>query len=78
MSDDDPGTLVVRNEFALVEVRLERRPSGDLLRITDVPGQTSICLDALQLEGLCALGPKDRALLGDPEWRMTDRPSPGA
>ncbi|BCP14214.1 hypothetical protein [Mycobacterium paraintracellulare] len=71
MADSTPR-FVIRNEFALIEVEHVTRPSGDLLRITDVPGGASTLLDALDLEALCALGPQERAWLRNPEWRMND------
>jgi hypothetical protein len=64
--------LVVRSEFALVEVSLAPRGSGEVLQIIDVPGGRTIQLDALELEGLCALGAEDLRRLGSPEWRMRD------
>lgn len=67
------GPLVIRSEFALVEVSLVRRGTGDVLRIADVPGGTEVCLDALELEALCAFGPELRARLQNPEWRMADQ-----
>jgi hypothetical protein len=72
MHVDPPPPLVIRNEFAMVEVSVTRRPSGDLLRITDVPGGASVSLDALELEALCSLGPRERSRLRNPEWRMND------
>jgi hypothetical protein len=74
---DAPVPFVIRNEFAMVEVALERRESGDLLRITDVPGGASVSLDALELEALCSLGPQERQRLRNPEWRMNDDSAAG-
>jgi hypothetical protein len=67
----------IRSEFALVEIALVAGASGPLLRISDVPGGKSVCLDALELEGLCWLTSEQRRGLLDPEQRWTDAP-PGS
>jgi hypothetical protein len=76
---DVPSSLpaTVRSEFAMVEVALVPGASGPLLKITDVPGGKSICLDALELEGLCWLTPEQRKALLNPEPRWTDEPAGG-
>ena len=68
-------TLVVRSEFAIVEVTVVESGAGAQLRLTDVAAGATAMFDALQLEGLCALGPEDRQRLASPEWRMRDEGS---
>jgi hypothetical protein len=70
--DSLPAT--VRNEFAMVELSLVAGASGPLLKIVDVAGGADVCLDALELEGLCWLTDEQRRELLDPERRWTDAP----
>jgi len=73
---DDRKPLVVRSEFAIVEVDLVATHAGGLLRITDLAGGATATFDALELEGLCALGADDRERLASPEWRMHGKSAP--
>jgi hypothetical protein len=51
--------MLLRNEFALVEVRVEDAGSGPALRIRDAETDRSILLDALELEALTRLSHND-------------------
>jgi hypothetical protein len=68
----DALPVVVRNEFAMVEVSVVPGASGPQLQLRDVPGGVSVRLDALELEGLCWLTPEQRRELLDPHSRWSD------
>jgi hypothetical protein len=68
----DTLPLVIRNEFAMVEVSVLQSASGPQLCIRDVPGGVSVRLDALELEGLCWLTGEQRRELLDPQSRWSD------
>jgi hypothetical protein len=65
-TDASPPVLVLRNEFARVEVRLDRSANGDRLEVTDVNSGRRIYLDPLELERLTAARHHDLAQLVAP------------
>lgn len=64
--------MIIRNEFAMVELSLETRASGPVLKITDLVNGPSTTLDAMELEGLCWLDPESRMRLLSPDGRDDD------
>lgn len=74
MSPDacDKPTVIIRNEFAMVELSVEARASGLVLRVTDLVNGPSTTLDAMELEGICWLDPVSRMRLLTPEERDDD------
>lgn len=68
----DALPVVIRNEFAMVEVSVVAGASGPMLALRDVPGGVSVRLDALELEGLCWLTAEQRRQLLDPQSRWSD------
>jgi hypothetical protein len=64
--------VIIRNEFAMVEVSLETRASGHVLKITDLVHGPSTTLDAMELEGLCWLDAESRMRLLSPDGRDDD------
>jgi hypothetical protein len=73
MSDaPDKLPATIRNEFAMVEIKLIPGASGPRLEITDVAGGVSASFDALELEGMCWLTDEQRRTLLDPELRWSD------
>jgi hypothetical protein len=58
--------LRVANEFATVDVRLQRVPSGVVLEVFDPQSGAGIWLDALELEALTRLTVNQRKNLVDP------------
>lgn len=71
MSEDDltqdGPVLVIGNEFANVWVRKVKTNNGERLEIHCPDKQTTIRVDALQLEALSAQGPEEMAKLLDNE-----------
>lgn len=49
---EDPGGIVIANEFAAVEVRKVATRNGERLEIRSLGKQTSVRLDAIALEAL--------------------------
>ncbi|GAA2538350.1 hypothetical protein [Pseudonocardia hydrocarbonoxydans] len=66
MNADQTDTWVVRNEFAMVEVALDRQAHDARLRITDRQTGRTVHLDALELEALTRIGHGDLRSLLDP------------
>lgn len=54
--------VVLRSEFAVVRVSVDRSANGDRLRVEDVRSGRSFCLDPLELERLTTIRHRD---LGD-------------
>ena len=68
MSRND--SLVVTNEFASVEIRVDRRDSGPLAWVTDRRSGISRRIDPLALEGLVWAPDHIIAALADPGNQM--------
>ncbi|MFI6344399.1 dihydrodiol dehydrogenase [Streptomyces sp. NPDC050560] len=63
-----PGQrIVLRNEFAVVEVRLDETASGPRLLVRDLESGRAIHLDALEAESLTRMDHADFADLVRPE-----------
>ena len=61
--------MIIRSEFAIVELSLVSTPSGEILKIEDQTSGRSTTLDAIELEGLCWLSPEERERLLVPSSR---------
>ena len=71
--------MILRNEFAAVEVDLDTEGNGDRLRIEDLDSGRVIYLDALQLENIVWMPDDEISDLMDPSrhrWRDEER-APG-
>jgi hypothetical protein len=64
--------VIIRNEYAMVEVSIEVRATGTVLRVTDLINGPSTTLDAMELEGICWLDPVSRMRLLTPDERDDD------
>ncbi|KRE39564.1 hypothetical protein ASG73_00930 [Janibacter sp. Soil728] len=66
MSNRDPSRLVVRNEFAVVSIKVVGPPGRTRLRIEDLRTRQTIDLDAIELESLAWLTHRDLSKFLDP------------
>lgn len=67
--------MMLVNEYAMVQIELDRQGNGDRLRITDVRTGRSSCLDPLELQALALSTHRDLIPLLDPArtlWREAD------
>jgi hypothetical protein len=64
------GTVVVTNEFASVEIRIDQRSHGQLAWVTDRKSGISRRIDPLALEGLVWAPDHVIASLADPGCRQ--------
>lgn len=64
--------MIIRNEYAMVELSIEVRANRTVLRVTDLVNGPSTTLDAMELEGICWLDPVSRMRLLTPDERDDD------
>lgn len=68
--------VIIRNEFAAVEVELDSEGNGDRLRVEDLDSGRVVYLDALQLENIVWMPDDELSALMDPSrhrWRDEQR-----
>ena len=65
---------VIANEFAAVQVEVDRRGNDDRLRITDARTGRSRSIDAFVLESLVWTDPEHWQIIFDPSHRWRDQP----
>ena len=65
----------LRNEFAAVEVRIDRMGLRPRLHLTDLSTGKVVMLDALELESLVQCIPAQRDAMVDPAGRWSREPS---
>jgi hypothetical protein len=58
--------VIVRNEFAAVEVALDHEGNGDRLKVEDLDSGRVVYLDALQLENIVWMPDDELSALMDP------------
>ena len=63
------GSVVVTNEFASVEIRIDQHANGTLAWVTDRRSGVSRRIDPLALEGLVWVPEHIIASLADPSFR---------
>lgn len=71
--------MIIRNEFAAVEVELDNEGNGDRLRVEDLDSGRVVYLDALQLENIVWMPDDELSALMDPSryrWR-DEQPASG-
>jgi hypothetical protein len=64
------GSVIITNEFASVEIRVDQRPNGPLAWVTDRRSGVSRRIDPLALEGLVWAPAHIIASLADPGLRQ--------
>lgn len=72
--------MIIRSEFAAVEVGLDNEGNGDRLRIEDLDTGRVVYLDALQLENLVWLPEEEITRIMDPSanrWKDEAPPDAG-
>jgi hypothetical protein len=73
-----PVILELRNEFAAVDVRVDRRGRTPRLMVRDLRSGAAAFLDPLELESIATAGAEQMDALVDPSrrWRDEDEATP--